>query len=267
MKIDKRFGDKVLMTPRFVFWQCQDCDKDFLEKHCFSNGKYCALDSGNSKLSGREIVLEDLRQMCVYEKAYANERTRQMFWDYIKNIHEECNNNLNEDCSRFAHKEIQLEWDSTQKCVKDSFSTSDSSKWGDEGVVNTRIDDDINYWSKYGTSLFPSIIINNSTYRGQLETQAVMNAICAGFKDAPRMCKRILQIADIEHNIGEGVIYYNDGYRVHHVLLVCAAFLVFLCIFLCCYRRYAKREMKRTMDMQIETAVNQYVKLSARDDT
>lgn len=29
MKIDKRFGDQVLMTPRFVFWECEDCDAEF----------------------------------------------------------------------------------------------------------------------------------------------------------------------------------------------------------------------------------------------
>lgn len=62
-----------------------------------------------------------------------------------------------------------------------SFSTQDKSKWDDLSTTNSLIDRDIEYWSKYGTSLFPSIVINNSTYRGQLETQAVFNAICAGF--------------------------------------------------------------------------------------
>lgn len=43
MKIDKRFGDRVLMTPRFVFWEClDDCEDEFVDKHCFGGGKYCA---------------------------------------------------------------------------------------------------------------------------------------------------------------------------------------------------------------------------------
>jgi len=70
MKVDKRLGKSVLMTPRFVFWVCDDCDEVFLEKNCFGGGKYCAKDSGSSKLTGKEIVLEDLRQMCVYKQAY-----------------------------------------------------------------------------------------------------------------------------------------------------------------------------------------------------
>jgi len=29
-KIDSRFGTKVLMTPRFVFWRCEGCDPNFV---------------------------------------------------------------------------------------------------------------------------------------------------------------------------------------------------------------------------------------------
>lgn len=25
-QVDRRFGASVLMTPRFVFWRCEDCD-------------------------------------------------------------------------------------------------------------------------------------------------------------------------------------------------------------------------------------------------
>lgn len=50
MKIDKAFGSMVKMTPRFVFWECMDCDEETLSKHCFAGGNYCA-DSG-TKLTG-----------------------------------------------------------------------------------------------------------------------------------------------------------------------------------------------------------------------
>lgn len=59
MKIDRAFGDQVKMTPRFVFWECMDCDKETLTKHCFAGGNYCA-DSA-TKLTGQQIIKEDLR--------------------------------------------------------------------------------------------------------------------------------------------------------------------------------------------------------------
>lgn len=60
MKIDKAFGDKVTFTPRIFFWECiEGCDKELVEKHCFANGAYCG--ESETKLTGREVILEDLR--------------------------------------------------------------------------------------------------------------------------------------------------------------------------------------------------------------
>ena len=61
MKLDHRLGEGALMTPRFVFWVCEECDDEFMKKNCFGGGKYCATDSGNAKIPGSTIVLEDLR--------------------------------------------------------------------------------------------------------------------------------------------------------------------------------------------------------------
>lgn len=60
------------MTPRFVFWECLSCDTEFRETNCFGGGKYCAQETGNEYIQGHEIVLEDLRQMCVYKQAYGS---------------------------------------------------------------------------------------------------------------------------------------------------------------------------------------------------
>lgn len=61
MKVDKRFGDKVLMTPRVVWWECMDCDQQFKNQFCYGDGKYCSLESPDSKITGKEVLMEDLR--------------------------------------------------------------------------------------------------------------------------------------------------------------------------------------------------------------
>jgi hypothetical protein len=74
-----------------------------------------------------------------------------------------------------------------------------------------------------------------------------MNAICAGFEKAPKMCKRLLHAKDIEHNMRLGVIEFEEGYRPHHILGIFAiCFSILFCV-LCLYRRHAKREMKQIM--------------------
>lgn len=75
---DKSLSESVLMTPHYVFWKCNSCEQDFLDKDCFGGGKYCAIESTqeNYKLKGRDIILEDLRQKCIYQKYYNETSTR-----------------------------------------------------------------------------------------------------------------------------------------------------------------------------------------------
>ena len=107
------------------------------------------------------------------------------------------------------------------------------------------IDEDVEYWAKYGSNLFPSIVINNSTYRGQLETNAVFNAICAAFTTPPKICRKLLAADDIEHNLKLGVLQLRTGWHLKHVFAVCLFMVIGLFVFLYCYRRMAKREQKQ----------------------
>jgi len=40
-------------------------------------------------------------------------------------------------------------------------------------------------WNNLGSHLYPSVVINNITFRGQLNPYNVFEAICAGYKDTP----------------------------------------------------------------------------------
>jgi hypothetical protein len=72
---DEKFAEKVLMTPRYVFWKCTFCEEEFLNNDCYGGGKYCAVETSNIQIKGREIILEDLRQKCLYLKTYQSSKT------------------------------------------------------------------------------------------------------------------------------------------------------------------------------------------------
>lgn len=83
---DEKLDDHVLMTPHFVTWKCPQCEEEFKKKECYGDGEYCAIMHPEAKISGQEIIQEDLRQYCIYKKYY--EKNRQAFWDYVTRVHQ-----------------------------------------------------------------------------------------------------------------------------------------------------------------------------------
>jgi len=104
----------------------------------------------------------------------------------MKQIHSSCHNVINEDCSKRAHAKLGFDYQRTKECVQSSFS---NDRWTELDTTNYVIESEIDYWNKFGSGFFPSIVINNRTYRGQLDPNSVLNAICAGFQTPPTYCK------------------------------------------------------------------------------
>jgi len=68
-KMDKSLGDGVHFTPHYVFWECPNCDASYIKDDCYGGGRYCAVEPSNSAIKGKDIVLEDLRQKCMWREA------------------------------------------------------------------------------------------------------------------------------------------------------------------------------------------------------
>ena len=135
----------------------------------------------------------------------------------------------------------------------------------DPKLMNTMIDREMEYYAKYGPQLFPSVVINNQTFRGQLEVEAVFNAICAGFYNTPDFCMKYLETNDINN---ADLILMRDTNRRHSyftVFLICWMISATIGCMLYMYRRSAKRTMQKQMQEQVESAVNQYKALSNKD--
>lgn len=146
------------------------------------------------------------------------------------NVHSLCYHDINEDCSKSAHSKYGLDWDKTMKCVTDSFDHSDQSLWFSS--KNKIFDDELKYWKKYGAQFFPSVVINNRTYRGNLEPESVFQALCSGFKNTPKICANHV-------NVTEG----EPGVSATTVILIVVALILINVGLIFLYRRYTKREM------------------------
>jgi len=108
-------------------------------------------------------------------------------------------------------------------------------------VESDYFDQEIEYYDRYGSKLWPAVVINNQTFRGQLEVEGVMNAICAGFADTPKMCRRALGSQNSED---ASIIFDFDTEElvpVHHITAVIVFTMMTVTCVLCMYRRQAKR--------------------------
>lgn len=111
-------------------------------------------------------------------------------------------------------------------------------------------------YEKFKGRHFPQVVINGQTFRGQLEIEAVMNGICAGFMDPPAMCHRLLDSNDFHD---AKLIFLEDGeVSVVKVLAIIFSIILGVAIIVCLYRRHRMRSMKSEINQQIESQVAQY---------
>ena len=169
-----------------------------------------------------------------------------MWFDYINRVHSQCYSLINEDCSKRAFEHLKLDWEDVQTCVTQSFSQS--KNWDQKSVTNTIIDAEIDYWQSFGTNIYPSVVINKKTYRGQIEPFSVFNAICAGFSDPPQVCMKTLHRQPTV-SIVEAMIKPENKVTVGEVIGLLIALILLNVIVVYCCRRRARREMQNDMQM------------------
>lgn len=112
---------------------------------------------GNGKLTGRDTLLEDLRQMCIRNESNGIAAWWQYYYDFPESS---LNSDDLEGASYETMKKIGVNTENVQKCVDKSFDDSNKNT-ADNHVLNQ---ERATYLSR-GILTWPSIIINGATYR------------------------------------------------------------------------------------------------------
>jgi len=95
--------------------------------------------------------------------------------------------------------------------------------------------------------IYPSLIINKKTYRGQIDPLSVFNAICAGFKTAPSQCDKTLKRPPNEKQFT--VTEQSESVTVVEIVLLVLFVMALNAVLLYLCRRKARREMQNEMNM------------------
>jgi hypothetical protein len=90
-------------------------------------------------------------------------------------------------------------------------------------------------WLEHGTHLYPGVVINGETFRGQVNPDNILEAVCESFTDMPRYCKTWLK--------KEGIVV-EDGISNFALGLIIFGLLVVNLIIVIAYRAYLNKEIK-----------------------
>ncbi|KAK0580942.1 hypothetical protein LWI29_007924 [Acer saccharum] len=178
-------GVKCDMLMHFV--------KDFrgaaqiLEKGGYT--QYCAPDPEqdfSSGYEGKDVVLENLRQLCVFRVANESKKPW-VWWDYVTDFQIRCpmkEKKYNKDCADSVIKSLGLDGQKIEKCMGDEHADSDNP------VLKEEQDAQVGKGSRGDVTILPTLVVNNRQYRGKLEKGAVLKAICSGFEETtePAVC-------------------------------------------------------------------------------
>jgi len=118
---------------------------------------------------------------------------------------------------------------------------------------NSLLADETNAFLKRGIAVWPAVIINNNTYRGDLlPASNVFEAVCESFDDMPPPCLDYF-------NVGG-----SPGPKSLKSVYVAAFFcMLFITLFLfICYRRFLKIQLNKEIQLQLNATVSQYFALN-----
>jgi len=251
----KKFNRTTLnFRPHFVLWYCTECllnGYNESNEDCLSGGRYCAPDpDGSGALTGRDVVLEDLRQLCLLS-SFANSEFKYPYWfQYMAKYNSTCRSNITESCSYSIMQEIPGSVAAVQQCIRDSAKDS-----GDLTLVdNTLLRKEVRYLSGMTSSIYPAMILNNHTYRGDWEGLQLAQTICSSYFSPPDFCAAWATDTPAEANRGLGL---------GTVMLIVGLVLVLVLVVLLLYRAWAKRELALELRQQVNLAMSQYYALSS----
>ncbi|KAM7530326.1 hypothetical protein LguiB_033736 [Lonicera macranthoides] len=184
-------GGYTLFTPHYITWYCPQpfILSNQCKSQCINNGRYCAPDPEQdfgAGYQGKDIVFENLRQLCVHR--VANESGRSwVWWDYVTDFHIRCSmkqKRYSKECAEDVMKSLNLPIEKIKKCMGNPEDDVENE------VLKIEQERQVGRGSRGDVTILPTLVINNVQYRGKLERTAVLKAVCAGFEETtdPPIC-------------------------------------------------------------------------------
>jgi len=181
----------------------------------------------------------------------------------MKYVHQQCFSYIDELCSKRAHDEIEEDYEETMKCVDQGFWDKDYNT-----AENSVLKLNAGRWKEYGTLYWPSVTINQVTYRGAITAENILEVICAGLASKPDVCLNFYKEEHIVYKKPSFLTANREQMASVELLVVSVVVLILVNVILIyCYRKCQKREMEDNLGNEVSNAVSHYIAVSEQNNT
>ncbi|KAH7276314.1 hypothetical protein KP509_39G002400 [Ceratopteris richardii] len=186
-------GGYTMFTPHYITWYCPKAfiNSKQCKTQCINHGRYCAPDPEqdfNRGYDGKDVVLENLRQLCVHKVADKLNKSW-IWWDYVTDFHIRCpmkEKKYNQECAEEVIKSLGVDLQKVRDCMGDPNADADNE------VLKAEQEAQVGKGTRGDVTILPTVVVNDRQYRGKLDRGAVLKAICSGFQETtePPVCLR-----------------------------------------------------------------------------
>jgi len=236
------------------------------------SGKYCAEDpDGDGPVQGRDVLEEDLRQLCLHEQTKVRGRSREYedhkappefaekYWSYMEQFQDRCpilgagdeSRQFGPACSYQLMRDVGLseaDLGALRECADVGRNTQELERQRSHTAWSPR-----------------ALRINGWRYSGIWDAELVATAVCAGFAREPEECLEVkvkdrdffrayVPLAMRSNGISLGTMF---AWLLVTVAIVAGAFFL--------YKQYLKKEMRFTIReevmLEVESQMGEYGRL------
>ena len=266
-KYQKALGDTTKLGIHFVTYPhfSYKADSFTPKEDCLGSGLYCIRPGKLGITDGSIIVLESIKQKCLFDWSEKNEK-KEAFLKFMKKFYENCVqtvDNFNQLCSNDAIYSTGANIDEINQCIYDSFIGTPSEKQQTQYQKifrNQILDKEMETRKQYMITRVPSITINGRLYIGSWRPEFVFEALCAALINKPDACYS-------EGNFQREVRGFSG---VGTFLIIVIVIFINVVLFMVCKdyirRKVFERIKSINIDTRIDKVVNSYVALKESKD-
>lgn len=223
--------------------------------------RHCAPDpDGPGPITGADVANEDVRQICLWHRTATSPDVMvdglysEHWWNYVTSVYNRCPLKEPTRALRFGSK----------ACSYNLMGTIDIDTNVIDRCVTRHADQLLEESARHVAWSEQALRINGWMYRGALDPEIVLKAVCSGFAEPPFACQELLNgwfrrgFMLLRHRVVRTLTYNTFTW-----LIVAICFLSVVNCFL--YRRHivklVNRQMREEVMLEVQSQMADYAKL------